>query len=379
MKNDNRRGQRSSRYDMLERVFRLLEYLRVNTDRAHCVSQAELRRSAEIADFVPSKDTFNKTMRELADILNSGEGGVRPEEDWRLVYKNFAEVYGNDAGDFGEEEADKKLRSVTGIYYSHIFSDDELAAIINSLRTSKFVTEQEAEKIIGRLKRGIASKHYREPSYTVNAHEPTDTPELAQNLVTIQRAIGRGNKITFSFRYYNEFGSLEPNKSERHTVSPYHITMRGGAYYLLGGFESGKMCVYRIDLMDDIRLSKKDGKLVKSLPANKIHGLPRDAAELERFKETHPYMSYETELIKVKLKALKAPRTNRGNRLTHLNGVFGNNYKYLGNGYYEVECTEYDILTFAVRECDDFKVVEPKTIIEKIKDKIREIGKLYGV
>lgn len=383
MKNDNRSGQRSSRYDMLERVFRLLEYLRVNTDESHTVSQVKLRSSAEIAGSVPSKDTFNKTMRDLADILNCDKNGIRSEEDWRLVYKTFAEVYGSAGGEYSEEEAEKMLRSVTGIYYSHIFSDEELTAIINSLRTSKFVTKEAAEKIIGKLKSELASKYYKEPLYKVNADEFTDSPELVGSLAAIQKAIGLRNDITFTFRYYNENGQPEPNKAKRHQVSPHYIVTNGGRFFLLGGHkkvDKWELCVYRIDLMDNIHISKEGGKFVESVPAHKIHGLPRSAAELDKFRSTHPYMSFEADTIKVKIKALKTPRTDRGKRLTHLIDIFGrDNFKVLGNGLYEVECTEYDILMFALKECDDFEVDGPPEIREKIKGKIREIGKRYGV
>lgn len=132
--------------------------------------------------------------------------------------------------------------------------------------------------------------------------------------------------------------------------------------------------------MKDIHISK-NGEYIKSLLQDKIRGLPKNNEELKEFKTTHPYMSFDTETIKVKLKALKTPRTDRGKRLTHLIDTFGevDEHKPLNDGTYEVECTEFDILMFALRECDDFEVVGPAPIREKIKEKIREIGKRYGI
>lgn len=376
LKNGNQQGKRGSRLDIMKRAFRILEYLRVNTDKKNPTSQEKLSESNEIAKYIPAPKTFNEFMHELTDILNSDEGGVKSPAKWRLVYKKFEKIYGNKSENVEEEESN----SVTGIYYSHIFSDDELTAIINSLRTSKFVTKDAAEKIIGKLKDELASKYYKEPPYKVNADEFTDRPEMVENLVKIQEAIGCKNKITFTFQYYNEAGNPEPNKSKRHTVSPYYIVANGGRFYLLGGYNNGKMCVYRIDLMKDIHISK-NGEYIKSLSQDKIRGLPKNNEELKEFKTTHPYMSFDTETIKVKLKALKTSRTDRGKRLTHLIDTFGevDEHKPLDDGTYEVECTEFDILMFALRECDDFEVVGPASIREKIKEKIREIGKRYGI
>lgn len=379
MKNGNQQGKRGTRYDIMKRAFRLLEYLRVNTDKKHPISQKELSGSNGISKYIPAPDTFNKFMQELTDILNSDESGIRSPEKWHLVYKGFDKVYGNECEELGDEETYKKLCSVTGIYYSHIFSDDELTAIINSLRTSKFAEKDAAERIIGKLKSELASKYYKEPLYIANTDEFTDSPELVNNLLTIQKAIGLKNKITFSFRYYNENGQPEPNKSKRHTVSPHYIVTNGGRFYLLGGYDNRKICVYRIDLMYEIHISKLDGKPVESMLTYRIHGMPKDGNELKRFIATHPYMSFETDTIKIELKALKVPRTERGKRLTHLIDIFGrDNCRLLENGNYEVECTEYDILMFALKECDDFEVVNPSEICEKIKEKIREIGKRYG-
>lgn len=84
---------------------------------------------------------------------------LNPRKSGGWFTRNFEKIYGNKSDNVEEEESN----SVTGIYYSHIFSDDELTAIINSLRTSKFVTKDAAEKIIGKLKDELASKYYKEP------------------------------------------------------------------------------------------------------------------------------------------------------------------------------------------------------------------------
>ncbi len=369
LKNNNPRGRRTSRRAVIERVIRLLEFFRENTDEKHPIGEKELRSSAEISEFMPSSVIFYETVREMCEALNCDENGtLRDKSEWRLLCKGFADYYG------GDDPDDDSLNSARNIYYKHTFGESELDAMITALATSKFVDKGEAKKLTEKIKKHLASKYYKAPTYIPYTDEFTDTKALTENLRRIQKAISGDSKISLTFNYYNRAGVLEPNKSKRHTINPYYIISKNGAFYLLGLYDNGRLCFYRIDLMSDIhisgeRLSKAGGR-----------SFPQNENELPKFLASHAYMSFDNEIKTITLKALKAPsRVKNELRTTHLHNVFGEHFKALGGGRYSVECTEFDILEFAFRERDDFEVVEPSEIREKIKDKIREMAKRYDV
>lgn len=316
MKNDNPRGKRATRRQTIKRAIRLLEFFKRNTDEKHRAGVEELRKTPEISRYVRSPDTFNKTIRDLCESLNCDKNGLlKDESEWRLVCKGFSEYYGSNAPD---EPDEKSIASTRGIYYNHAFKEAELDAVITALRASKFVEKEEAERLAEKLKEHLASKHYKAPSNISYTDEFTDTKALAENLRRIQKAINSDSKISLTFNYFNPNGILEPNTSKRHTISPYYIVSSGGAFFLLGLYDNGKLCVYRIDLMSDIHISGK------RLPKEGKWAFPQSEKELPEFLVRHAYMSFEDETITVTLKAIKPPsRAKNDLRLTHLHNVFG--------------------------------------------------------
>lgn len=50
------------RFSKLERAFKILEYLKNNSDSEHTVTQAALRRESEIEPYMGDKETYNDTI-----------------------------------------------------------------------------------------------------------------------------------------------------------------------------------------------------------------------------------------------------------------------------------------------------------------------------
>ena len=58
-----------------ERMFKIWEYLKNNTDREHPTTQAEMRKASEVAEFIGDKETFNRLIKDMARAMNSDEFG----------------------------------------------------------------------------------------------------------------------------------------------------------------------------------------------------------------------------------------------------------------------------------------------------------------
>lgn len=353
------------------RCFRLLDYLQKNTDKDHTITQQKLREKPELKNLLENRKTLHDNIIDIAEAMNSDADGFKPEEEWRLVYKAFTDNYGENSDD-----EEKMSNRVAGIYYNHIFSNDELTAIINSLRMSKAVDEDRAKTIIAKIKKELCSVYYKEPAYKLNSCEFTDAPELSQNLEIIQSAIGAKNKITFAPNYYDKNRELVPCGS--HSVSPHYILANNGRFYLWctpdWAEAEDRPWVFRIDLMTDIEISKAKGKPLPAVDKAHIRELPSEMSD--EFKVKHLYMSYD-EAVTVTLKWEKTLRNSDTLNYTILHDHFGDNFRVIKDGVIAVRCSVFGIVNFALQYSDCVTVLEPDPIRAKIAERVRELNNKY--
>ena len=123
MKINGYRGEKDNQR-FPERCFKLLEYLRRNTDQKNKTSQKELRET-EIGGCLVNSETFNRRIRQLAMALNFEESEVKPDDEWMLVYKVFAEYCGENGG-FYDDDNGSKCQDPSGEYISTIFLPSRL-------------------------------------------------------------------------------------------------------------------------------------------------------------------------------------------------------------------------------------------------------------
>ena len=54
--------EQKERFSKLERAFKILKYLKLNSDSEHTVTQAALRRESEIEPYLGDKETDRKSV-----------------------------------------------------------------------------------------------------------------------------------------------------------------------------------------------------------------------------------------------------------------------------------------------------------------------------
>lgn len=235
-----------SRAARFERMFRVWEYLKNNTDREHPTTQAEMRKSPEVSEYIGDKETFNRLIKDMARTMNSDEYGYKPENDWKIYFHDFKKYYGDDAedyaseADFGSDEAFDEsadlMMHIDGLYYNRTFSYDEINSIIEGILATKTLDTKSAANLIEKVERNLTTKFYKKgPKQICKVMEPelTDREQLRTNLLTIQQAIDNNVQVSFRFNGYTYQKKLEPVRDRKDTVSPYYIAASGGRYYLL--------------------------------------------------------------------------------------------------------------------------------------------------
>ena len=347
----------------IERAYKILEQLKKNTDKEHTTTSAKVANTIE-DDGKISTDTRNDIILTLANVLNNN--GRKPEEDWRIVFDWYVNNYGS-----GEDEG--KQFSTKGLYYNHIFSHEEIDALIDGVRFLKTLDTAAADRIIKKITENLTTKFYKAPTGISRIRETllADRDLLRENLFSIQRAIEKSKKISFTFNSYNKDKKLE--KVSECTLSPYYIVASDGRYYLIGAWNSKKMAFYRIDLMTDLEITDE-----KALNKKDIKGLPQIWEE--DFTIKHLNMSFD-DPVTITLKISKDAYGKPG--FTFLYNSFGDTFTYVkeADGYdiVRVRCSPYGMTNWAMQYSDRVEVLEPQEVRDKVIEKIKAMNEKYGI
>ena len=311
-----------------ERMFKIWEYLKNNTDKEHPTSQAQMRKAPEVSEFIGDKETFNRLIKDMARTMNSDEFGYKKEDDWKIYFHDFKKYYGDtaetceDEADFGsdveyEEFADQTMH-IDGLYYNRTFTYDEINSIIEGILSTKTLDTKSAARLIEKVEQNLTTKFYKKgPKQVCKVMEPelADRKQLSANLLTIQRAIDNNVQISFWFNGYTCQKKLEPVREKKDTVSPYYIVASGGRYYLLAckevvikGEPVRNMSIWRIDLMTDIEIPGAKEEVEKKgwprIPKKDVENLPMTWTD--DFQLKHMNMSYDKPVwVTLKIKSPK--------------------------------------------------------------------------
>ena len=409
-------GHRKSNKDIIESLFAILEYLKNNTDVDNPTSQTQMRKVEEISEYLGTKSTFHNKMVNMAIALDSADGVTLNERrDCRLMFDSIdALIKEYESDEYFDDDDDEltlaeKINSVRGIYYNHPFSKSEVTDLINAVKMSKAIDEDKKPDLIERIKTELASSHYKEYTCPIYNTENTDSQGLRENLNTIQQAISNRQQIAFKFNYYTTEYDLKASqyilkpvltKRKDTFVSPHFIVADKGRFYMLGCFESDKprytegkkkLCIYRIDLMSDIKIRRIGKSFAAATGANNVNNAVQGNS-YERFKNNHLGMSYDTPST-VTLK-VRNPYKTGTNNLTFIHDSFGEDYKITTEAYkkkhklpknqtdfeiVEVRTSPYGIVNWALQYSDKVEVIGPENVVKSIKERVEELCKKYNV
>ncbi len=386
------------KHSKIERAYRILEYLRRNSDQEHTITQASLRKNPEISPYVGDKETYNDTIVKLAEALNFDEYAVKPEENWKIIFDDFKRYYGDDDFDDEIDDSDSATMRIRGLYYNHTFSYEEINSLIEAVLFSKTVDTATADCIIDKIEKNLTTKFYRNSAkHICRVREPESISRevLKENLLTIQQAIDDNVRISFIFNGYDKNNKLVPVHRNKDTVSPYYIVANGGRYYLIacmewGGSQSNNMSIWRIDLMSDIEIPNKKDKLgikgIPSLPKSEVEHLPQTWNE--DFHYAHLNMSFDSP-ERIRLRVFSPKEENNINKAkradyTFLHDWFGNTFKFIRtdktNPDYDivdVMCSPYAMANWALQYSDRVEVLEPENVRSAVIEKINALNSKY--
>ncbi|MFI3202072.1 MAG: WYL domain-containing protein [Eubacteriales bacterium] len=398
---EEKKKDKSSK-SQFEKIYKLIEYLKWNTDKDHRVRQKNLREIEKIKDLLGHKGTFGKNVKRMSEVLNMNEeGGLLELEEWRLVYDGLLRENGY-LGEDEEEDEKEELVEGTGhkvgrIYYQQPFSYEEVNYMIQGLLFLDTMETEQCNKIIKKIKKECTTKYYKGANAEVSRvyrKENFDATRLNEKLTIVQQAIKDGVEIEFTFYGYNRHNQLVPNKKKPDRLCPYYLVVNGGNYYLIGCWvtetpKNPNMSIWRVDLMENITIPERNERSHRTgrqiLEKHLVGNLPQEWEE--NFLYTHMNMSFDRP-TRIRLR-IKSPK-EKGNLdkalradYTFLHDAFGDTFtvKRVEGDYdlVEVRCSPFGMVNWALQYSDRVEVVEPAEVRTVVIGKIKALQKKYGM
>lgn len=145
---------------------------------------------------------------------------------------------------------------------SPIFEPRELRLMIDSVQSARFITQDEATKLTGKVK--DLSDIYTRPSLERKAYVSERISDSAESVVShtdiIHEAISSDAQISFRYAHYqpslNKNSKRYSNDGKPYQVSPFALYWNKGNYYLYAYLsDRDQFRFFRIDRMESIRLT----------------------------------------------------------------------------------------------------------------------------
>ena len=194
------------------------------------------------------------TLAEITSLLN----GYEVTADRKTLYLDFEELkhYGLDI--ISEQ------RSKTVVYYlaSRDFELAELKLLVDSVQSSKFITEKKSNSLIKKLE-SLVSEHESKQLHRqviTSGRVKTMNESILINVDSIHSAINNNRQISFQYFQWTPDKQRElRHDGQRYPISPWHLVWDNENYYMIGYDSDSEMIKhFRVDKM--LRISSGNEK-----------------------------------------------------------------------------------------------------------------------
>ena len=332
-----------------------------------------------------ARNTITKTIEEILAEADPAEYTEESAKQYQILYSGYKEdrLKGK-----WEGTAQGKSATISDLALVHLFSEEQLDKLIQIVRFSDFLSEEEKRDLIGKLLR-TASIRYRSPfsdgkmrfdpkaiHSRLSGMDANRNQEIFKSLNTIKEAINKYGRIRFHYNRYTSDHKLV-HDGTFWELSPYHIVVYHEKYFCIGQRSGGNIYHLRIDLMTDVKIVKDRKGRMKTFENSTFAGAPLSITnwDPEKYMSEHIYMGYDDPqpiLIKIKIPE----------GYTILQDWFGDHYEKL-----DVRCEEDRdivriftspsmIVPWAMQYGDYVEVLDKK-IRDRICRKLEEMKERY--
>lgn len=194
------------------------------------------------------------SIQEIITMLN----GYEVNADRKTLYLDIEELrhFGFDIISF------KKSRNVLYSLASRRFELAELKLLVDSVQSSKFITERKSRKLIKKLETMVSTYEAKQlhRQVVLSGRVKTMNESIYYSVDKIHEAINEDRQISFQYFQWNVRKEPElRHDGMRYKISPWALVWDDEYYYLIGyDHKEDKIKHFRVDKM--LRLEKKKNK-----------------------------------------------------------------------------------------------------------------------
>lgn len=318
------------------RLLKLQEILYNETDEYHDLSIDELKE--RLLRISPKESIDQRTIKKDIEILD--------QTGFEIV-KN--------KGKFGK------------ILYSHqsrLFEIYQLRFIVDAILSARFITTAEKDNLIQKVKQ-LTSKHIAKtlPEPILFSQSANMDYELVKvNIDRVHRAISQRKVLTYQYGKFNVDKEFEYNRDgDFYFVEPYALIWQNDYYYLIGHFQlKNEIRHYRLDRIRNIQITdqtfKKKQFYLQEYVNQSFHMFAGDEIRMK--------IRFQNDLINVVL--------DRFGQQADIWKVDEESFVLSTKANLSDGLVNW-ILTWGNRA----KVLSPEPLIEKVKEKIEKMSKVY--
>lgn len=343
-------------------IMNILDILKKYTDADHRLSQKDI---CDILKNEYSMSVDRKSVRRnLMNLIDFG---------FDIEYSESIRMIKNKNADGNETEEESYILS--NFYLSRDFSDSELRLLIDGLLFSKNIPYSQCKKLITKLE-GLSNVYFKSRIKHIATfpQDATDNKQLFYNIEILDEAITKKRKVSFKYVEYGTDKKMHikkrPDGSERkYIINPYQLAAKEGKYYLICNYDKyDDISNYRLDRICDIEMLDKPAKPFESLPWS--NGEPLD---LHKYMTEHIYM-YSSTNTRVKFKITKP-------MISDVIDMFGKDVRFSDETETHVivsaNVNEMAMEQFAKSYAPDVVVLEPKSLVNKVRTEFEKTLKIY--
>lgn len=260
-------------------------------------------------------------------------------------------------------------------YYmtDQLFEDYELKIIADAVAGAKFITYEDSTEIIKKLRElssPTGEEIIKEHTF-VDEKIKSKNKKVRYNIDKVITAIKAGRRITFQYFEFASDGKMQL-KREGHTyeISPYYLCWTEDSYFLIGNSKSHDHLIhFRVEMMTNVEITR-----IKIRPRDEIEELKGNFSIGDYLRRS--VNMYGGETVKLTLECderiAKDLRSEFGEEIITI--PYGNNKFRTDVKAFEGEGLMRWLMQFAP---DDLRVIGPEKIKKEIRERTRELYKLY--
>lgn len=255
--------------------------------------------------------------------------------------------------------------------FSRLFDKQEVRYLNDAIFSSRTIPGKQALQLSNKLNSCLSRYDQKRYNYLYKSTEinRTSNPQIFLNIELIEEAIENKKKIAFSYLTFDDKGNaIKRFNGFRFRISPYFLVNNFGRYYVLGHYRDkyGPILNYRIDYMVDLQITDEPLRPMSDFPELKDF-------DIAKYINEHIYI-FSSDVIEVKIK-VEDPGA-----LQYIYDYFGSGFRKIQESdglYARLRASEDALFYYLVQYSKNFTVVEPQSMIDRMRDYFKKQQEKY--